>query len=552
MNLNFILGKFKKDIFIKYPLTMFFTYLATTLLIIHIRDFDNLSIYSFILGLFISVPLTGKIEGISNYKDIKFKKISKLILIVHSVGLSFYLRELSPNEKLLTTFLLFISYLSFFFLVDDKIQNKIEHFIKVLETFINSVIFSIIMLMGLLFITFTIEELFNIDFTSYIYPRITVAVMGYFFILVFLSALQDNKKIIYSKFLEFLFSKVFAPLLFIYLIILYAYLIKIISSRSYPKNIVPYLTLFYGVFGAFFTYSARLLEKKHIQNYLKIFYKTLIPLVIMSYFSIIPRIMQYNLTENRYFILIVALWLSILILIDLFFKEKFVRYFVISFLTLSVICSISPLSAVNLSKMLQKNKLEKLLKIPKESISQENEKEIYEILDYFDRKHSLKDTKLTKEDTDPISLMKALGYDYRAYGFEENSFTGYNFGGSSKIYDVNDYDYFIPRMANKYNYKDFSIDFSTNNLIVISEKNFVKNIKIEDIAIYLIKNYSSGAEIVNGQTINNLEYKVSLPEINKELIFIINDLNCSYEENRGEVKDVYFEGVCFIKNIKTN
>jgi len=223
-----------------------------------------------------------------------------------------------------------------------------------------------------------------------------------------------------------------------------------------------------------------------------------------------------------------------------------------SFLTLSVICSISPLSAVNLSKMLQKNKLEKLLKIPKESISQENEKEIYEILDYFDRKHSLKDTKLTKEDTDPISLMKALGYDYRAYGFEENSFTGYNFGGSSKIYDVNDYDYFIPRMANKYNYKDFSIDFSTNNLIVISEKNFVKNIKIEDIAIYLIKNYSSGAEIVNGQTINNLEYKVSLPEINKELIFIINDLNCSYEENRGEVKDVYFEGVCFIKNIKTN
>jgi len=124
LNLNFILGKFKKDIFIKYPLTMFFTYLATTLLIIHIRDFDNLSIYSFILGLFISVPLTGKIEGISNYKDSKFKKISKLILIVHSVGLSFYLRELSSNERLLTTFLLFISYLSSFFWLMIKFKIK--------------------------------------------------------------------------------------------------------------------------------------------------------------------------------------------------------------------------------------------------------------------------------------------------------------------------------------------------------------------------------------------------------------------------------------------
>ena len=77
----------------------------------------------------------------------------------------------------------------------------------------------------------------------------------------------------------------------------------------------------------------------------------------MSYFSIIPRIMQYNLTENRYFVLIVALWLSILIIIDLFFKEKFVKGFIISFLALSFISALGPLSAINLSKFLQKNKL---------------------------------------------------------------------------------------------------------------------------------------------------------------------------------------------------
>lgn len=159
MNLNFILGKIKKDIFMKYPLTLLFLYLATTLLIVYIEDIDNSFLYTFILALYISAPLAGKIEGISKYRDNKFKKISSFLLISNLIGLSFYLKEISVNEKLLTTFLLFISYLSFFFLIDDKAQNKIEHFLKVLETFINSIVFSIIMLMGLLFIIFTIEEL---------------------------------------------------------------------------------------------------------------------------------------------------------------------------------------------------------------------------------------------------------------------------------------------------------------------------------------------------------------------------------------------------------
>lgn len=552
MNLNFILGKIKKDIFMKYPLTLLFLYLATTLLIVYIKDIDNSFLYTFILALYISAPLAGKIEGISKYRDNKFKKISSFLLISNLIGLSFYLKEISVNEKLLTTFLLFISYLSFFFLIDDKAQNKIEHFLKVLETFINSIVFSIIMLMGLLFIIFTIEELFNVDFNSYIYPRTSIAVMGYFFILVFLSALQDNKKILYSKFLEFLISKVFAPLLSIYLIILYAYLIKILFSKSYPKNIVPYLTLFYGVSGSFFCYSARLLDKKYIQIFINFFYKTLIPLVIMSYFSIIPRIMQYNLTENRYFVLIVALWLSILIIIDLFFKEKFVKGFIISFLALSFISALGPLSAINLSKFLQKNKLKKLLKIPKDSINEENKKEIYEILYYFNKNHSLKDTKLTKEDSDPYSLMESLGYDYSydTNNYDDTNFSWYNFGGSSKVYNIDDYNYFIPRMANKYNYKDFSIDFTSNNLIIISEKGFTKSIKVEDIALYLIKNHSNSSSEVNGQIIDNLEYRIKIAEINKEFVFIINDLNCSYKEKSKKIENIYFEGVCFIKDIK--
>lgn len=551
MNLNFILGKFKKDVFTKYPLTIFFMYLSTTISLIYIKNIDKFPFYSFILALFISVPLSGKLEGLSKYKDNRFKKISYFLLLTNLAGITFYFSKISLNEKLLTTFLLFISYFSFFILVDDKGKNETDYFLKVLETFINSIVFSIIMLIGLLFIIFSIEELFGIHFDSYIYPRTSIAVMGYFFILIFLSALQENKNNVYSKFLEFLISKVLSPLLSLYLIILYAYLIKILLTQSYPKNIVPYLTLFYGVIGSFFCYSAKLLEKKYVQTYIKFFYKTLIPLVIMSYFSILPRIMQYNLTENRYFVLIVALWLSILIVADLFVKKKFDKIFIASFLLLTFVCSVGPLSAINLSKLLQKNRLETLLQIPKETINEQSQKEIYEILYYFERRHSLKDTKLTNnEGTDPISLMKTLGYTYEPYSLFDENVVRYNFGGTSKVYDIKSYDYFVPAMTNKYNYKNLSIDFTNNNLIIINENSFKKIIKIEDIALYFIKNYSDEALLLDGQIVKNLEYKIKLSEINKEFTFIIRDLNCSYKESEGKVEDIYFDGVCFIRNIE--
>ena len=105
-------------------------------------------------------------------------------------------------------------------------------------------------------------------------------------------------------------------------------------------------------------------------------------------------------------------------------------------------------------------------------------------------------------------------------------------------------------MANKYNYKDFSIDFTSNNLIIISEKSFTKSIKVEDIALYLIKNHSNSSSEVNGQIIDNLEYRIKIAEINKEFVFIINDLNCSYKEKSKKIENIYFEGVCFIKDIK--
>ena len=180
-----------------------------------------------------------------------------------------------------------------------------------------------------------------------------------------------------------------------------------------------------------------------------------------------------------------------------------------------------------------------------------NKKEIYEILYYFEKNHSLKDTKLTNnEGTDPISLMKTLGYTYEPYSLFDENVVRYNFGGTSKVYDIKNYDYFVPAMTNKYNYKNLSIDFTNNNLIIINENSFKKIIKIEDIALYFIKNYSDEALLLDGQIVKNLEYKIKLSEINKEFTFIIRDLNCSYKESEGKVEDIYFDGVCFIRNIE--
>ena len=544
---DFFKQKFNKDILKNYPLTLVLTAIATILQLVYFHNTEHIVITNIILALCISIPFTAKFEGIAKYKSRIFKRYY-FFVILNLIFLYLYTREISDNEKVLSLFLLASFYLSFFFLNPSKElkdeKNNLKYFVNALSSFINSLIFSIVLHLGLFFIVFSLKELFNINFSYDIYGKIFVAVTGFFFVPVFLTSNEEEKENLYSKFLEFLLLKVIFPLLVIYLFILYAYILKIIFNKIYPKNIVPYLTLFYALGASFFYYTTKLLENRFLSIFRKYFFYTVIPLVIMTYFSILPRIMQYSLTENRYFIIIAAFWLTILIVFSIFSKKSNILFFRNSFLVLLFISSLGPLSSINLSKYFQRAKLAKLLKMPKENV---NSQELYNLLNYFYTKHKITHTGLTKEELSPEDLMKNLGYKYESNKYSVKNW--FNFQDKTTAYEIKDYDYFISNLRKPVIYDKTTFELNKNNEIVIKEGNLVKKISINDLA----KDFSQKTRDLEpnnaGQYVIDLQSKKVLPEIKKEILITFKDLNFSIDNNE-KVENLYFELYIFVKNTK--
>lgn len=547
---NFLAKKFHRQILEIYPLTLIFSIISS---IMGIRFLDSPSENTFLsltLAFYISIPLCAKFEGALQYKNKKMRAFY-IFVIVNLFSLFMYFDKISNKEKPLRIFLVALLYILLFFFTpskdfkDDK--SNLNHFVKSVSTLVNSLIFSMTLFLGLIFIIFSLKELFSIDFGHNIYGNLYILVMGVFFVPIFLSGIEENNNTLYSKFFEFLLAKVIFPLLIIYLLILYSYLGKILLTKTYPKNIVPYLTLVYSFGAIFFYYLSKLLDNKYINKYLKSFFILLIPIIAMTYFSIIPRLIQYSITEKRYFILIASLWFTLLILVNIFIKTKVIIFLRNSLLLFVFLSAFGPLSATNLSKSLQTIRLENLLKVSKENIDKDDLKEIYEILSYFTYNHSILDTGLTKEEQSPEELMKKLGFDYDPYENIENN-TWYNFEASVKSYNVKDFDYYIPRLNKVIILNDISIELNKNNQLIIKKNEVIEILEIKAVIEGFLEKYKDKDRNDKGQIVEELVYYWKVSDFNKEFMLIFKDLNFNINE-KGDIENSYYEMNIFVKEM---
>ena len=548
---KFLAKRFHKKLLETYPLTLILSIISSIMGIKFLDSPSESPFLSLTLAFYISIPLSAKFEGALQYKNNKIK-IYYFLIVGNLFSLFMYFDKIPNKEKPLKIFLVALFYSLFFLFTpskDFKDKNtNLKHFVKSISTALNSIIFSITLYLGLVFIIFSLKELFNINFGNNIYVNLYIAVIGLFFIPIFLSGIEEENATLYSKFFEFLLAKVIFPLLIIYLFILYAYLGKIVLTRTYPKNIVPYLTLIYSFGAIFFYYLSKLLNNKYIDKYLNNFFILLIPVIAMTYFSIIPRIIQYSITEKRYFILIASLWFTLLILVNIFMKNKVIIFLRNSLLLFVFISAMGPLSSTSLSKRLQIIRLENLLKTPKESMEKSTLKEIYEILSYFNYNHSIIDTGLTKEELSPEELMNKLGFNYDPYENIENN-TWYNFEGSVKAYNIKNFDYYIPRLDKPVSFEGIEIELDKNNNLILKKNELIKTLEIKNVVKEFLYKYKANNKNDKGQIVEELVYYWKVPDFNKELMLIFKDLNFNTNE-KGDIDNSYYEINIFVKELK--
>ncbi len=269
--------------------------------------------------------------------------------------------------------------------------------------FLTAALYSGVLYIGLVIALQAVEHLFGVDVKDERYGQLWFLLAGVFNTWFFLSGIPEDldsleQKTGYPKGLKVFTQFILLPLVFIYLAILYAYEAKIILEQNWPRGWVANLVLGFsvtGILAILLVHPIRNQEKnKWIATFAKWYYVALIPLVIMLVLAIWRRISDYGITENRYFVLILALWLSVTVLYFLISKSKTIKFIPITLCLLAFLASGGPWGAFQISKWSQFSRLENYLaktgilvndKIQKTSqeLDFEDQKEISAIVTYL-------------------------------------------------------------------------------------------------------------------------------------------------------------------------
>jgi len=367
------------------------------------------------------------------------------------------------------------------FLVNTEVNGFWQYNKSLFLRFLTSSIYSVVFYIGLSVALLAITTLFNVDFGEkiYIYLLITVAVIlnTWFFLsgvpsrVIGLEQVRD-----YPKGLRIFTQYVLLPLVVIYLVILYFYEAKILFSLVWPRGFVSYLIIGFSTLGILALLLVWPLrddaEHGWIRTFTKRFFLALFPLVVLLILAVGRRVMEYGVTENRYFLIVLSLWLLIVALYFLFSRRKHIKFVPLSLFFAALLSGFGPWNAYQVSSISQHKRLEHFLAKnnmlrdgkavkAKKGIKKDDEKEISSIVDYMIEVHgveSIQDlfsqnlAKVTEYKNDEYvnkteRVLDIIGIDSNvAYAqMEEPSVTRFDYSCYRKdgVF-VNGYDYYLP------------------------------------------------------------------------------------------------------------
>ncbi|MEA1975688.1 MAG: DUF4153 domain-containing protein, partial [Bacillota bacterium] len=338
----------------------------------HEFNFTNEIIETFekimmILCLSVSLSAYGKLLD-ENGK--KIRVITDIVVLI--ILFILYLRIPSPinNQFMIRFTILLVSSILVFTLInyyDNK--NYSLYILKLISNFFITLLYSIILYLGIISMIFTVEKLFELSIIKEVYFDVFIVIVGLFSITYFFAILPKSKNIIelieYPFVLKKLLFFIIIPLLIIYTMILYLYFGRIIILKEFPINLLGHLVLWYGfisVITLFFINKVNQ-ESEFIMKFYKIFPVVIMVPLFMLFLAIFKRISNYSITPSRYFVIILGLWIFGC-MVYIFFSKKFKSNFlVIGAICLLLISIYGPFSSFSLSKKFQEKRFISILEI---------------------------------------------------------------------------------------------------------------------------------------------------------------------------------------------
>src|SRR5258706_4786400 len=302
------------------------------------------------------------------------KNISFVAVIVLGV---LYFYSLPEKVDVITRmrFALFVTGLHFLvafipYLVRGEMNGLWQFNKYVFIRILTAVLYSGVLFVGLALALLAIQKLFDVNIKDRYYFDLWIVIAGIFNTWFFLAGIPENLPSLedetsYPKGLKIFTMYVLLPLVCIYLAILYVYGGKIIVTAQWPVGWVAYLVIAFSIFGILsflLIYPLRNDESQRwVRSYSRLFYFLLAPLIVLLFVAIFKRVNMYGITEERYFVILLACWLAFISVYLIVTGGNNIRTIPVSLCIIAFLSSFGPWGAFNVSRNSQVKELTAIL-----------------------------------------------------------------------------------------------------------------------------------------------------------------------------------------------
>lgn len=245
------------------------------------------------------------------------------------------------------------------------------HFNEILFTrIVMAAIFSGALYLGLSMALVACKMLLKIDIDSKRFLELWFIIAGIFNTWFFLAGIPKdyeelNTEKIFPKGLKVFTQYVLIPLVSIYMLILYAYGIKIVFLWNLPTGWVAMPVMWYaavGVLAVLLVYPLRDDEENTwVRFFARFFFRATLPIIVLLYVAIWARVRAYGITEDRYYLILLGAWLTGISFYYIFSKQKNIRYIPLSLAIIGALSWFGPWGAFAVSESSQLSRLETVL-----------------------------------------------------------------------------------------------------------------------------------------------------------------------------------------------
>jgi len=236
--------------------------------------------------------------------------------------------------------------------------------------FLTANLYSGVLYVGLVLALVAIDQLLKIKVPPSMYTRLWILIAFVFNTWFFLggvpgdlSALETRRD--YPQGLKVFSQFILIPLVAIYLTILTVYLGRILVTGQWPSGWIGYLVsgvAAVGILSLLLVHPIREREENRwVATYSRWFYIAMLPAIGMLLVSIWKRVDQYGITEDRYFLAVLALWLMGIAVTFIARRSSDIRIIPMTLCALAFATAFGPQGAYGVSRRSQVQQLRQLL-----------------------------------------------------------------------------------------------------------------------------------------------------------------------------------------------